>query len=334
MAFDWIAFLEANHIKYVTTGPNVSRGNIAVHCPLCGAADKSEHMSISLNGKGWRCFRNRDEHKGKNPTRLVAALLNVSIDRARSIVGDAVFIPDDFMGAVMGKLTPHVGVSKPHTLKLPIEFKPLHTDKPSVKAFKNYLTGPTRQFTPNQVRRFTKDYDMYYATRGPMKGRVVFTVYFNHKLVTWTGRTIYPQVDLRYKTLSADPEVEQYPALGPINDYLLWYDDLNNRKHDSDTLVLCEGPFDALKVSVLGAKHGIDATCFFTASPSTRQIDLLHDLMPQYSRRFLLLDRGTLSTALRVQGGLHALKVPYLTLPANVKDPGVLDERGLLKILP
>lgn len=333
MAFEWISFLESHHIHYVTTGPNVSRGHVAVHCPFCGAGDKSQHMSINLNGKGWRCFRNREQHKGKSPVYLVQALLQTTQERARAIVGEAVFIPDDFMNAVMSKLNPNDKPARKQALVMPKEFRPLK-EVASARHFINYLTGPTRQFTKQQVLRMTKDYDIHYATGGPMKGRVIFLVKYEQQLVSWTGRSIYPDAFLRYKTLSADPEVEENPAMGPINDYLLWWDDLIDRQHDSDTLILCEGPFDALKVSVIGARHGIDATCFFTASPSVRQIDLLHTLMDQYSRKFLLLDRGTLATAMRVQSSLSALKIPYLSLPENVKDPGLLEERGLLSLVP
>lgn len=328
MAFEWVAFLEANHIHYVTSGPNVSRGNIAVRCPFCGAADKSQHMSISLTGKGWRCFRNRDEHAGKSPVYLVAALLGLSVDRARQIVGDAVFIPDDFMGAVLGKLNPPAPMKK-EPLTLPPEFKPFR-DKPSAKHFIAYLEQ--RGFSRKQVLGFTEGYDLRYATTGAQKGRIVFPIIHDGELVSWTGRTIYSQVDLRYKTLGTDPEDPNAPAsLGPINDYLLWYDDLVTSRND--TLLLCEGPFDALKVAVLGKRHGIDATCFFTASPSARQIDLLFDVAPRYKRKFLLLDRGTLGTAMRVQSSMSAMKIPFLSLPDRVKDPGELDEKNLLKIL-
>jgi hypothetical protein len=333
MAFEWLPFLDSHRIHYVTTGPNVSRGHVAVHCPFCGSADKSQHMSINLQGKGWRCFRNRDQHKGVSPVYLVQALLNTTLDRAKAIVGDAVFIPDDWMNAVMNKMNPQgVAVRKHKKLVLPDEFKRLQ-EKPSARHFINYLTGPTRKFTKREVLLMTDQYDLHYAVAGPMKGRIIFPVYYEDELVTWTGRSIYPDAFLRYKTLSTDPEVEEHPALGPINDYLLWYDDLVNDSKPTDRLILCEGPFDALKVNVLGRRHGIKATCFFTASPSVAQIDTLHTLIDRFAQCFLLLDRGTLGTALRVQGALSSLRLPYLTLPNNIKDPGLLDACGLLSII-
>lgn len=330
MSFDWISFLDSNRIPYVTSGPNVSRGNVAAHCPFCGSADPSQHMSINIENKGWRCFRNRD-HSGKNPTGLVQALLGTTRERAEAIVENAVFIPDDFLGAVMSKMAPPVQ-AVPTRLRIPKEFRRIEYRAAS-KRFTDYLEGPTRLFNRAQVETLTDNYDMYFCTEGPQRGRVVFLVKQRGKLVNWTGRTIYSQEDLRYKTLSTDPEIEEHPAHGPINDYLLWYDDLIANADDCDTLILCEGPFDALRVNVLGARHGIVATCCFTATPSMRQIDLLHDVAGVYRRRCLLLDRGTLGTALRMQALMASLKMDVLTLPPNVKDPGLLSEKGLLKTI-
>lgn len=331
MAFEWQGFLDSYRVPYVTSGPNVSRGHVAVHCPFCGSADPSQHMSIDLKGSGWKCWRNR-EHRGKHPAYLIQALLQTTLDRARQIVGDSVFIPDDFMGAVLSKLDPPKPIKR-EPLRLPAEFKPFR-DVPSARHFINYLTGPSRQFTLDQVMRFTRDYKLRYATSGPFKGRIIFPIEFEGELMTWTGRTIYAQEELRYRTLSTDEELEEHPAFGPINDYLLYFDELVENRMDCDTLVLCEGPFDALKVRVLGERYGICATCFFTATPSVRQIDLLHDVMHRYSHRALLLDRGTLGTALRSQSNMASLKTRVVSLPPDVKDPGTLTERQLLKLFP
>jgi len=331
MSFDWISFLDSSHIHYVTSGPNVSRGNVAAHCPFCGSADPSQHMSINIESKGWRCFRNRD-HSGKSPVRLVQALLGTTYERAEAIVNSSTFIPDDFMGAVMRKLSPPPEPERKTRLRIPKEFRRIEYRAAS-KRYTDYLEGPTRLYTRRQIETLTDNYDMYYCTEGKQRGRVVFLVKFKGKLMTWTGRTIYSQEELRYKTLSADPEIEEHPAHGPINNYLLWYDDIMANADDCHTLVLCEGPFDALRVNVLGGSHGIVATCCFTATPSALQIDLLHDTVGVYKRRCLLLDRGTLGTAMRQQALMSSLNMHVLSLPANVKDPGLLDETSLLKTI-
>lgn len=330
MAFNWMQFLESNHIHYASSGANVSRGHVAVKCPFCGAQDPSEHMSINLKHGGWNCWRN-DNHSGKSPVYLVQALISCSRERAQAIVGEGVFIPDDFLGAVRGLVAP-TSAPVQRQVVLPAEFKPFGTGLPSARRFEAYLRG--REFTPAQIDRMTRRYGLHYATSGKFKGRVIFPVTFEGKLMTYTGRTIYPDVELRYKTLSYDPELEEVPAVGPINDYLLFYDLLMENKADADTLIFCEGPFDALKVNVIGRRHGIAATCFFTSSPSRAQIDLAGDFVSVFKRRYLMLDQGTLGTALRTQMGMSTLVHRVLTLPKHVKDPGLLRERSLLDIVP
>ena len=331
MAFNWTSFLDSNHIHYATSGSNVSRNHIAVHCPFCGHADPSQHMSINLKHGGWNCWRN-DNHSGKSPVYLVQGLLGCSRERAQSIVGEAVFIPEDFLGTVQGLIAPQqTAPRKP--IALPSEFKPFD-GLPSSRRFVEYLTSDKRQFTTAQIDRMTERYCLHYATSGKFKGRIIFPVFFEGKLMTYTGRTIYPDVELRYKTLSYDPELEEIPAVGPISDYLLFYDQLIKNKNDCDVLMIVEGPFDALKVNVIGRRHGVAATCFFTSSPSQAQMDMLGDMISVYKYRYLLLDQGTFATALRTQIDMNRLLTGVLTLPRAFKDPGLLTERALLQLVP
>lgn len=316
--FDWQQFLDSYHIRYVTKGANVARGHISVHCPMCGAEDPSEHMTINLAGKGWRCYRN-DNHRGVRPARLVAQLLNIPIPQAMIIVGQSVFIPEDFMGAVMSKLRP-AAVEAISEVPWPKEFKPLNDDLHSSRIFIRYMLG--RGYSIAQINRMHRYHGLCFATQGPQRGRIIFPVEYSGKLQSWTGRTVYPDVELRYKTLSTDPENAEYPATGPISDFLLWHDDLLD---GGDCLVLVEGPFDALKVRTLGRGERIFSTCCFTASPSDAQIELLHDVAPLFKRRVLLLDRNTLGKTLKVASELASLRFEARSLPSRFKDPGELE---------
>jgi hypothetical protein len=265
LAFDFERFFEQNGISFATSGSNVSRGNVAIHCPFCGSADEGQHMSVNLHGQGFRCFR-RPDHRGKNPARLVQAILGCTWERAQALL-------------------------------------------------------------------MTKRYNLRYATQGPYKRRVIFPITFEGKLVSWTGRAIDKGTEIRYKTLSADPERATREgcgqALGPITDYLLWYDRVMSA--DADTLIICEGPFDACKVDVLGRREGIVATCVFTSRPTNRQIELLHTMLPRFKRKYLLLDRGTLPTQLAVQGELVGLGLQLAELPRGLKDPGQFVDRQQLR---
>lgn len=323
MAFDWPAFLRSHRIPYRDTGANTSRDNMVVHCPFCGSQDQSEHMSINLSGKGWRCFRNSD-HKGKNPARLVAALAGISLERANAMVGNAIFIPDDFGDRMKALVNPEAAVAR-KGLAMPPEFKAF-AGLPSSRPYVNYLLR--RGFSAKQIEHLTPRWDVRYCARGPYQGRIIFPIWYRGKLVAWTGRTISGNQDLRYKALTRDrerAEKEGYdPALGAISHYLLWYDQL--RETNADTIVLCEGPFDALKVAVLGRRHGVVATCFFTSQPTEEQMHVLQALLPRFKRRVVMLDQsGTFATGIKITNALSSLGVSTYTLPPTLKDPGEFD---------
>lgn len=328
--FDWIRFLESRHIPYVTTGPNVARGRVAVKCPFCGHDDPSEHMGIDLHNVRWGCLR-RSDHRGGKPERLVAALANCSLDQAFSITGNQRYIPDDFHAKIQGALKPPPDISERDGLELPAEFKKF-ADVPSARPFIRYLEDDSRGgFKRSDIMRFTRDFDIYYAKQGGYRYRIIFTIWLNGKLCCWTGRAIFP-TKLRYRALSIDKDKAacdgHLPALAATADLLLWYDDL--MQSEANTIVLCEGPFDALKVRLLGERRGITATCFFTMNSSRQQVALLSGLLPRFKRRLLLLDQGTLVNALAVQGALSGLGIEIAQLPPGIKDPALLHDLAFL----
>jgi hypothetical protein len=332
VTFDWEEFFRQNGIEYRTSGPNTSKGQAVISCCWCGADDPSMHLSVSLQGHGFRCWRH-PEHRGKNPAKLIQALLNCSWDRANQIAGNNTYLPDNFMAKVRLSLADEDDV-KPiaNNLKLPDTFYQF-SNKPSARLFINYLHG--RHFTDADIAA-TKDYGIYYCTRGPFKGRIIFTVTFEGQLCGWTGRTIYDTQMLRYKTLSNDFEKAGQegllPAPNPISHYLLWYDKIKDA--GADTIILSEGPFDAWRLNLLGKRLGVVATCFFTSSLSQTQLQLLHELLPKFKHRYLMLDANTLPKALHMKSDLMALGVDIKHLPAGVKDPGdVRTEKQLQELL-
>lgn len=323
--FDWLGLLDSNGIEYRVTG----REQVSITCPFC-LDDPSMHMSINIEGLGWRCWRQPAEHFGKNPNRLIAALLNIDRAQAAEITGSNTFVPSNFLERTLKALRPPPP-PQPKPLTLPDEFQPL---SPSVlcRPYVNYLAK--RGFSLDEIYAFHK-YGIYYCKHGAYHGRIIFTVNMNKQLMTWTGRTVSTTNDLRYLTLS--PSIEKAeregtnPALGAITDYVLWHDHL--KRADADTLILCEGPFDALKVRRLGRKEGIVATCLFTSRATPQQADLLMEVFPRFKRRYLILDRNTLPLATRVLQNFDYNRVKLLTLPDGVKDPGELSSPQQLKAI-
>jgi hypothetical protein len=232
----------------------------------------------------------------------------------------------------MSKLSPVVETPPKRVLLFPSEFKRIGFRQSLALATK-YLQK--RGFSNYAIECLTDYYDVYFCRTGAYNNRIIFPVNFERKLVTWIGRTISENQSLRYRTLSTDPEraaKEGYkPAIGKITDYLLWYDEL--MRGPVDTLIITEGPFDALKISTLGRNSGVVATCLFTNRASKAQVDLLYQLLPRFRNRFLMLDQGTLDAMLRMSRDLKTLGLRHLVLPPHIKDPGELTRDTLMRVL-
>lgn len=327
MSFDWEAFFDQHGIEYVRSGPNVGRGELGVHCPFCGDADRSQHLSVNLEGRGWICRRSKSEHRGRSPIRLIRALIGCSAEEARRIAGVETLPGSDFLGQVEAMLTPpqEDTAAGRRLIELPAfrEFG----DAPSARPFVRYMAR--RGFSATFLRRASRELGLRYCVRGPFGGRVIFLVRQEGRLVTWTGRTLSKFTSLRYKSLSTDPERAAAeglpPALLPTSACLLWHDLMVD---GGEVLYLVEGPMDALKLRSLGC----EATCLFTNSASRTQVDLLRDIAPRFRRRLVLLDQGAEAAAMRLASDLAALGFRAGWLPPGIKDPGELDA-GTLRML-
>jgi hypothetical protein len=326
MAFDWIGFLNRYNITWVDKGRNVSSGNIAVQCPMCGHEDPSQHMTISLDGGGWRCWRNY-EHRGKNPRRLVQALIHCSADEASAIVGsrapelrsDEAFVADT-LAALNGPPAVQTVSTK---LKYLREMRPLSAAGAGLYAYR-YLQA--RGYTRLEIDKAAATYHLMFAGRGPFRYRIIFPITLNGKLVNWTGRTIANAVP-RYRTLSTDPERSNKAglplAVKPVSE-LLWNYDLLI-KVGGRILVITEGPFDALRVDMLGVRYGIRATCIFgLGNGQGEQLSLLDNLAQCFDEVIVLLDSTAALEAISLQARIAHLKPRFLTVPKGVDDPGEL----------
>jgi len=320
--FDWPAFLTQNNIEYVSAGRyHVTKDNIAICCPWC-PNDTTYNLHISLVGKGFICFR-VDSHRGVAPQQLIQRLLGCPRSYADSLVaGSEIAIPNDrdFFRrlSALFEQPREEPMSTPERLRLPAGFRPIETVGTGIM-FCSYLER--RGFAIPHIRDLYKRYDIRgCADGGRWHGRVIFPVTSGGRLVSWTGRHIGGN-PIRYLTLSVnDPDT---PALRTIKDTVLWIDSLKSIR--GGTLVVCEGPFDALKVSYLGWERGIHGTCLFGKSLTDSQRDQLQAL-DGFDRKVVLLDRGMVDH-LNPRGRFAALEAAGFEmrfLPQYVKDPGEL----------
>lgn len=322
---DWPQFLRSHRIDFVEHGPSTSKGNLYVDCPYCGPTFKGYPLlGISLKGRGWGCWRNKN-HRGKSPVRLVAALLNISITRAAELLNlrSAPLESDDTIGdrvreMVNGK--PEASATQATVLTLPKEFKPIRADRQG-QIFLDYLKNE-RHYATDQALSISARYDLRFAMKGPFAYRIIMPIYDREeRLVTWTGRTISPIKEPRYKTLSTksdDEDNDQPLALSPITDHIFKEPDL---PESGDLLLVTEGPFDAIRLDYAGSflkRRTVAATCIFGKVIHDSQIDKLADL--DYRRKLLLLDSDAKLDSYRVIEALRPLGFQTATIPERYKD--------------
>jgi DNA primase len=216
----------------------------------------------------------------------------------------------------------------PKRLRLDLlpEFKPLAEQgvRPLAAPFWDYLRD--RGYTSPQVNWLVFNYRLHYATRGPYRYRIIIPIEdVEGRLQTWTGRSIVPGGTPRYKTLSATGRYgpDEPVALKGPTDMLLGLP-LLLRVPNPQTLVLCEGPFDAMRITTLGRQYGVYGTCLFGLNISEAQVTLLDRLMSRFNRLVLLLDPDARHLTLRIKEHLTPLPVVAGVLPAGVEDPGAL----------
>lgn len=320
---DIIQFLEDHHIGYTTRSNNISRGEVAIKCPFCGQQDPSEHMAINLTKGYWCCRRNPQEHSGRRLHRLIQKLLNCTYAEADDIaMGERDLTT--FNSAIQKLIKkPQEPVVEPE-LRLPKEFKPL-SSRGSGVYYTDYLER--RGFLKSDLPQIIKDYDLRYCTTGIWRGRIIFPLRFETRLVCWTGRTISKTAIPRYRTLGNQSDGSQRALLTP-KDIVFNFDSLRS---GGKTLLVVEGPIDALKTDVYG-KAGVRSTCLFGTGISYDQVVLITSLMERFNSLFILGDVKAESNVNLLTRELARLRPGILQLPSGVDDPGDLTKQQVEKL--
>lgn len=315
--FDWVAFLRRHRIPYVTDGPNCSRDHVNIKCVFCGQSDHSEHLGISLKGKGWHCWRNA-AHKGRSNAKLVQAILKCSYEEAVQITGGEKPLPGQTSVAdqLRGMLrSPHNSVAAPERIALPASFKRLLEPDRFGEQFWGYLRE--RGYRDQHIRWLAENYDLRYTVRGNFAYRLIIPITDRQgRLKSWTGRSINPKEKKRYDTVRVwRPDLkapEQPYGLLPSNSLLLGLPLLWNCPNPK-VLIICEGPFDAFRVSVTGHALGVYGTCLFGLNFTPAQQALVSDLAVRFPKRRLIIDPGEALQALRIaskSSGLVSIRMP------------------------
>jgi hypothetical protein len=305
-------------VPFIEKGANVKRGEINIRCPFCGSADPSFHMGISEETGWYSCWRNRSQHSGKSPLRLLMKLLRVPYGRAREIagLGDDYVDPEGFdaMAArVMGrdKATGRREEVRRRTLDLDPSFRPIGPHGRTGPHW-DYLLG--RGFADGDIEALGRLYGVC-AGGGSFAGRVVLPYYQDGHLVTWTARAI-GRSSARYLDLSRDESI-----LAPKETLYNHDAILEGPAVGGGVLVMNEGPFDALKLDFYGRAFGVRAVAFSTNSVTEAQAYLLQGAIGVFARLVVMLDQNAsglgvvdsmrMKQALSFLPDLGVVEVPY-----------------------
>lgn len=336
MAFDYLTFLHRYNIDHDTSGRHTRRDWISVICPWCGPADP-HHLGINTKLGIYHCWHG-GSHSGKSAPRLVQALLNCSAEEARSIVGlnDASFATtDDTLAADSFRrlgivVEQQARPPRRNGLEFLPEFSPLRDTGLCRTLVMPYLCK--RGYGTDDALWLAERYQLMFAATGPFAYRIIIPVIVDRQVVNWTGRSVAASEELRYKSLSTDPEraqAQRLPvAVAGIKDTLFDYD---NVARGGDMLVLTEGPFDAMRCGFLGESQNVRATCLFSKQATATQIDLLSGVVVQYDTVIALFDQDA-----RFDPFLtfpDYLKVERRYLPRGIKDPAELSDRQFIRLL-
>lgn len=311
-----IKLLDKNDIPYQLSGKNVQRGNITIQCPYCGSDDTGYHMGINLEDGAFSCWRNHD-HRGRNLARLVAYLLRITIEQARSELGLGVFEADEYDQALLNLFAvkdiddANTPIGKVEYLNFDKEFRQIENSGMRER-FWNYLVN--RGF--KDPRRLAVRFDLRCALSGDFKNRIIIPVYIDGAMQTWTARAIDPKAQLRYKDLEIAKSVRHCK-------YCIF--DFDNVKRGGDILFIVEGPFDAMNLTY-NLEDDFKATCLFTLRVTDEQKLLLASIMDRYEKVVVLFDKGTLAQGISFISE-HFPDQPNMTviqMPEGVKDPGDL----------
>lgn len=340
---DWATVLREHRVPFVESGPNVKRGELGIQCPFCGSADPSHHMGLNLETGWWSCWRNRSQHSGKSPIRLLMKLLRVPYGRAREIagLGDDYVDPEGFdaMAArlLQGGQDARPGQTERRVLHFPDNFPSIKRSGALTSRHWEYLYYD-RGF--NGASGLGEDVDVlcrqyrlaagsYLRARNEEKDqdfrdRVILPYYQDGQLVTWTGRAITGS-RFRYLDLSLDE------SLLPPKETLFNHDAIYR---GGKVLVLVEGPFDALKLDFYGKPWGVRAVALSTNSITDSQAFLLQAAESHFERVLVMLDNADeldIVDSMRMEQELCFLRnVSTASVPCGAKDAGELTPKQII----
>lgn len=217
MQIDWRGLLTTIRVPWVDRGANTSGGNVNIACPWC-RNDPSHHLGISLHKEAFYCYREPNRHSGSSFIRLLVALRQPRVEAVR------------LLNQHRERVSAFVPTEPADPAKVRAAWDRFAPAAASTRCL-NYLER--RGFA--SPRTVAETYDLRVAPAGDWSGRILLPLHGSEgEPVSWTGRALSPELTPKYL-------VQQLQG-----SYLFKPD---ARKPIRHTLVLVEGPLDALKIA-------------------------------------------------------------------------------------
>lgn len=301
MEIDWRGLLDSLRVPWADRGHNTSKGNISIACPRC-QDDPSHHLAIAEHREAYYCYRDPNRHSGKNFIGLL-----ISISRAHSLGIDrneAIRLLNYYrLGRRIALPAPKQQIIQPLTLAWD-RFAPA-TDS---KACIDYLAN--RGF--EAPRALCERFDLRYAPSGQWAKRLLMPLHQLTSQITWTGRDISGQSSLAYR-------VQEVNGYNPL--YLP-----DAKKPRADTLVIVEGPMDALKIAYDCRYESIIVAALCGKGLNAAKILQLRGIAKDYSVLLAVDADVPISQSNHMISELApALQSRYIgrvKMPEGIKDPG------------
>jgi hypothetical protein len=210
--FDIVSFCHDYGIDYALKGKNIGKGWIGLQCPY--HLDNDYHLGFNVDGAYFYCWK-CGGHK------LVDAIKEMT----RCSTHEALMIQERYgdRNTFLNKL--NRTVAKLESIQMPGE--------PLTKPYRIYLHN--RNFYPDEIE--AKYRIKAGGIVGEWKYRIMIPVYNKGVLITYQGRDITGNSDLRYKTLSLEK------SLDDPKKYLYNLDNAKGKE-----VIVCEGVTDVWRI--------------------------------------------------------------------------------------
>jgi len=297
----WRQLLDAIGVRWIDRGHNCARGHVNIPCPWCGTADPSAHLGIKEADGSYFCLRSNGQHRGYSTPWLLLAL----------------GVPSFQIDGLLRDFSDDAPPPRQPRWHEPTKWEGFQ----SATAFPEALTY-LRQRGLDPPAAAARRYDMRFARTGRHAWRILLPLKLNSEIVGWTGRDITDRQTPRYR--ANDPSegralyIPEYPGAA------------------TKTIVLVEGPFDAIAITDAYPDHKTIAIALIGLNINVEKRQHLAEViaLADNPRVLLVLDQDQERNKRENSKDVlaHGTGIPHpesFPLPRGVKDAGEMNRQQI-----